>query len=236
MCTIMTVSKDFYDRNQGLVIQQINDDYVGNPDGLNLVCIDFIEPERNIQFNTMQNTVVPIIDAWFKDASEVSRVFLHQRKATLGLEIGLPYNHGFTDSDGRFIMHNGRINLGKHEAVDSFFLRKLNWTNPKGVLKRLKKSGETYANIFCISEFDFSVIRLHKGTLFTDGKGNYSSHAVGKIKAPVKRYSVKTHTEYYTQDISWREYEEDDPIAVDDYLKDSFLTLEDYRLRRGYNG
>ena len=218
MCTILTVDKYFFQDNMGRVIDQISSDYMSNSDGFTLVCLDYDNGDHNIKLSGMSNIIVPTLIAWFESASNNSRMFLHQRFATTS-NIGLAYNHGFEDSQGNIIMHNGILKTGNREMVDSFVLKYYDNYDANETLQELQYAGEQYGNIFVINELEYSVIRLVQGSLYTDDAGNYSTHPFSDIQFPVDHNSCSI---FYTG--NGMEYEPED---IGDYYNDIDLSNYD---------
>jgi hypothetical protein len=98
-------------------------------------------------------------------------------------KVGIGYLHGFTDWNGRVIMHNGILMSGWTEGrtVDSYALADPDYAevghSGKALLQLLQDTGEVFANIFSVNTEDgtYTVVRRVTGQLHTDGKGNFSS-------------------------------------------------------------
>ena len=184
MCTILTIDVSFFQSNRKSVLDRIKSDALYNSDGWSLVCIDSLEPENNIQVQSMNlAAVLKALDLFTDTCSEYSRIFLHARAATTRY-VGLAYCHGFTDLGGRIFMHNGIIANPEHATVDSFNIL----AAPAGdELAWFAARGDTYANVFIIdTETEtYTVLRLVTGQLHTDGQGNFSSHPFASIIQPV---------------------------------------------------
>jgi hypothetical protein len=196
MCTILTASAALFNSNRRNFLERIQADAQYNRDGWNLLCIDASDESLNLQVSSMNlKSILRGLDL-FLDAcdEESSRVFLHARAATTSY-VGIGFNHGFTDFNGRIFMHNGIIQNPDRLCVDSYSLIDLP-SQIDAVLPWFKQRGDTYANVFCIDTFDFSylVVRLVTGSLFTDGDGNYSTNAVGPIVKPVSHNTVEQHS------------------------------------------
>lgn len=197
MCTIITVSQDFWQSNSKAIVSRILIDAKTNSEGWCLVGIDTRTPENDIRFNSMRINLIPeMIKDFFNHASNEARVFLHARAATTR-NVGLSFTHGFTDRDGRIIMHNGIIGNLDYMAVDSFNLAyNYDLSSADTLLSSLKTNKESFANIFVIDPAMgiYQVVRMSTGSLYTDGEGNYSTHPIGSIAAPVATHSA---SEYY---------------------------------------
>jgi hypothetical protein len=211
MCTIMTVSRELWQSDAPRLVQRIIDDASYNFDGWNLLCLDASNPDNDMQLSTMKVDAIPrIIDHFFDESSEHSRVFLHARAATTFC-VGIAYNHGFTDHHGRIIMHNGVISNPNKLAVDSFNLaNEYGLSSADALLSDLAFRGETFANIFVIDpqQTSYSVVRMIAGQLHTDGRGNYSTNAVGAINKSVEHYSAADHL-LGESEIDWEEEDND---------------------------
>lgn len=201
MCTILTVDTKTFRQNSKEFIGQIFADSAYNRDGISIIIIDAEIPENNTVFRTMNiDQGVMVLQALVENASEYSRVFVHLRAATTW-NTGVGYTHGFDNGNGVFYMHNGVIKNPDQLAVDSFRLISLDMCETGAeMFAALFDAKETFANIFRIDteNYTYSVSRLVTGTLFTDGKGNYSTNAVGSVSVPVvENYFKEYAMEYY---------------------------------------
>jgi predicted glutamine amidotransferase len=193
MCTLLTIDRSNYHLYRKAILKRIRADAAYNADGFSLVGMDTDMPESNIQVQAMNiEIIVSSLHYFFLHASFNSRIFLHSRAATTG-NIGLQYCHGFTDFDGNIIMHNGILSNPEGWAVDSFRLIHNVGGTSRQLLEDLLAEGETFANIFVINDYEYQVVRLSKGSLYTDGIGNYSTNAVGSINRPVPTDTASTH-------------------------------------------
>ena len=205
MCTLLTIDYTNYHLYQKAIIKRIRADAAYNADGFSLVGMDSNVPESNIQVQAMNiEIIINSLHYFFLQASTNSRIFLHSRAATTG-NIGLQYCHGFTDFNGNIIMHNGILSNQEGWAVDSFKLIHSVGGSSSQLLYDLLAEGETFANIFVINEFEYQVVRLSKGSLYTDGIGNYSTNAVGSINKAVINETATTHEFYCSteEDEDW---------------------------------
>jgi hypothetical protein len=85
-------------------------------------------------------------------------------------------------------MHNGIISGGDaaNFYVDSMYIPEL--LRLRGLAETLTYlKSVSYANVFLVNPIDgrWAVSRTSSGTLFMDGKGNFSSNPLGPIKIPV---------------------------------------------------
>lgn len=205
MCTLLTIDYTNYHLYRKAIIKRIRADAAYNADGFSLVGMDSNVPESNIQVQAMNiEIIINSLHYFFLQASTNSRIFLHSRAATTG-NIGLQYCHGFTDFNGNIIMHNGILSNQEGWAVDSFKLIHSVGGSSSQLLYDLLAEGETFANIFVINEFEYQVVRLSKGSLYTDGIGNYSTNAVGSINKAVINETATTHEFYCSteEDEDW---------------------------------
>jgi hypothetical protein len=195
MCTILSVDSRFWMAFQDSVIKQIYQDARLNSDGFSLVGIDPTFPENDLKVSSMR--IGPILNAlqdFFDTSSMNSRVFLHSRMATT-MSVGIGFNHGFDDRQGRIIMHNGILRSGKDYAVDSYLLADIDNNRALNTKETLQECGETYANVFTIDTVTnmYSVVRLTVGSLYTDGLGNYSTNPLEDIDMPVAHNYAKDY-------------------------------------------
>lgn len=187
MCTILTISRDVYLVDRPAFISRILSDVASNPDGLSLIAVDPTHPMSNISLNCMAvGHVLNMIDVFFAGGSEYARIWLHTRAATTDY-IGIPFNHGFTDSRGTMIHHNGIIGNYRNLHVDSFNLVDYRTEHAGVFMEDLITAQENFANVFLIRPdlATYGVVRMWGGTLVTDGMGNYSSRPVADIQDPV---------------------------------------------------
>lgn len=187
MCTIMTITNELYD--QQAVETIINDCIFGNDQGW---CLILVDQDGNLKtkLNTME--LEPI---WaLLDYEEWHRMFLHARYATGGSSVTLANTHGW-ESNGIHYMHNGTISSRQAEKlpVDSMQIGKWLEIDLCYALDRL--NDEYFANVFLIDEEDgqYWVHRSQHNTLFTDGKGNYSTNEFGEVCLPVGEYTQCAH-------------------------------------------
>ena len=190
----MTVSKDLWTKQRALILGQIKADAISNDDGVTVTLLaNYVL--QDVQLTAMKlDTILPLIES-FMDGADANRLFIHQRMATTAYK-GIAFNHGFTDLRGGIIMHNGI--LGSKQAcalaVDSFVLMDSPKDSEDAVVKLMLEK-ENYANVFRIypNESKYQVLRLSTGSLYTDGKGNYSSNRVERISRPVFSFTNHDH-------------------------------------------
>lgn len=218
MCTLLTIDRDAYLCDKKAIHSRILNDVVMNADGLSLVAVDPLAPMTNFSMNCMAvGHVLTLLDSFFLSASEYSRIWLHTRAATTDY-VGIPFNHGFTDSRGVIVQHNGIVHNYRSLAVDSFNLVDYRTENAYQFLDDLTTAMENFANVFLIRPDlnTYGVVRVWGGTLFTDGNGNYSTRPVGDIEEPVEQNYAQEHRLIPTRQTSL-------PAAEDDY---SYLDTE----------
>lgn len=192
MCTIMTFSNEFYQDNRADLRDRIKTDARFNGDGWNLLGIDPENGDNDIQLSAMQcGAILKQIDQFFDSASNLARIFLHARSATTS-DIGIAFCHGFTDFNGRVIMHNGIIDNKEKYAIDSYRLIDLP-EDDLGIEEFLDARADQYVNAFIIDTVggSYTVIRRTVGSLYMDDEGNYSTFAVGDICLPVPFNSIE---------------------------------------------
>jgi hypothetical protein len=187
MCTLLTLDRDTYLADKKTMTARILNDAALNPDGFSLVAVDPLASLTNLSLNCMAvGHILNLLDMFFAGASEYARIWLHTRAATTEY-VGIPFNHGFTDSRGTIIQHNGVIRNYRNFAVDSFNLVDYRTDNAHALLADLETAMESFANIFLIrpDENTYGVVRVWTSTLFTDGNGNYSTNSVADILTPI---------------------------------------------------
>jgi hypothetical protein len=93
-------------------------------------------------------------------------------------------------------MHNGVLRAAEAQRCDVDSQAIGLWLRQGGMDFALKKlRGETFANVFLVdlnSNF-FLVHRSVTGTLYTDGRGNYSTNPVGDVALTVQPWSWDCH-------------------------------------------
>lgn len=176
MCTLMTLSKEFFDANRSAVNQRIRSDQFHNDDGSALILVD---DKHVVLMNLASMDITPIL--MILNSRPWARMFLHQRMATGGSPI-VGNCHGWaTRDDGAVhVMHNGILHTPDSVgcAVDSqailTWLEQLKWKDALG-----KIEDEWYANVFLIiNGRGHTIIRSETGSLVTDGLGNFSTNYV----------------------------------------------------------
>lgn len=187
MCTIMTIDRNFWIQNKQATISRILSDARLNSDGWAVVGVD---PDSiDADFNLQSMRIAPVLDVmerFFLECSVYGRVFLHSRFATTR-HVGIAYTHGFTDSQGTIIMHNGIVDNYRALAVDSFNLTDYPMHNAETLLGMLTDDQEAFANLILIrpAEGTYGIVRLLTGQLHTDAQGNYSSYPFAGVDMPV---------------------------------------------------
>lgn len=195
MCTLLTIDRDTYLADRREFVQRILSDVQYNYDGLSLVAVDPMAPLTNVALNCMAvGHVLNMLDVFFAGASEYSRIWLHTRAATTEF-VGIPFNHGFTDSRGTIIQHNGIVHNYRGLAVDSFNLVDYRTDTAHSFRDDLTTAGEMFANVFLIrpESNSYGVIRMMAGTLYSDGQGNYASSRTADIQTLVPHDFAREH-------------------------------------------
>lgn len=176
MCTLLTLSKDYFDGHRAEVNERIRRDHVQNDDGASLILVD---DKQVVLMSLASMSIAPILS--LINATKWHRMFVHQRMATGGAAI-VGNCHGWaTRDDGAVhVMHNGILHTpDSHEfAVDSQaivrWLELNRWETALGLI-----ADEYYANVFLIiNGRGHTVIRSETGALMTDGLGNYSTNYI----------------------------------------------------------
>lgn len=177
MCTLLTVSSEFFSR---ALEQRILDDAQHNPDGFSLLLT--AEEGTHTLIRTMD---VSLVLSVLRSASW-DRMFLHSRFATQG-SVGLENTHGW-ENDGVFYFHNGCLSAPESIGlpVDSQAIGL--WLNEGGIEHAMERLAlEPFANVFMVDTQTgfYTICRSTSGSLHTDGQGNFSTAAFGTIAMPV---------------------------------------------------
>jgi hypothetical protein len=196
MCTIMTLSREFYELNKDQVLKRIELDARGNNDGWALILLG----ERPSQTVQMQSLMLEPITKMIESNSKWTRMFLHARLATTSTA-GIHGCHNFSTigtglkKDLNFgawlVQHNGilRHPESRKYLVDSMYIAEKLRTRGLIETKKYLLEVEDYANVFLVNiqTGKFSVTRSVTGSLHTDGLGNYSSQPITatELIAPV---------------------------------------------------
>lgn len=210
MCAILTIDRDTFLADRRDFTTRILNDAQNNPDGLSLIAVDPFAPVANFAMNCMAvGHILKLIDIFFASGSEYSRIWLHSRAATTDF-IGIPFNHGFTDSRGTMIQHNGIVYNYRNLGVDSFNLSDYRTDCAHKFRDDLDTAAERFANVFLIrpEKSTYGVVRMAVGLLHTDGQGNYSTHSVADIRIPVdsmhaREYHLIPRTQAPELDQAW---------------------------------
>lgn len=177
MCTLLTVSYDFFANNRQALMQRIAWDAASNSDGGSLLLSHYDGSCSNLRTMDL-DTLVTVLDTvgW-------ERMWLHQRNATQG-EAALHNTHGFCTA-GVWYMHNGVIRSPEARSlpVDSMVIGR--WLQRGNHYTKLAQ--EPFANVFFIAPDQnvYTVVRSSGGALHTDGLGNYSTIPVAEITQAV---------------------------------------------------
>lgn len=192
MCTILTLSKAFYQANREAVLQRITDDARTNSDSFCLVLFG----TSDLKLHTQKiDTIINVLES-----EDFDRMFLHCRMATTSYNT-LSDSHGWTSQDGWIVMHNGILSHEQSERfrVDSQYIVHLLDSVGVQMTEEYLMKHENYANVILMhpETREYRVIRCHTNSLFSDADGNYSTRAVGSIDIPV---TVRTAASYYEID------------------------------------
>jgi predicted glutamine amidotransferase len=192
MCTIIT-----YKTLHPEIIKQIKDDIAFNADGLTLI-------QDNISINIMEwnDNLLTILD-------KNKRIFIHTRMATT-TSVGVQHTHGFRNALGHYVLHNGWLTTpnAKAFAVDSASLATFQ-SAYEAYLFSFYKAAK--ANVIWI-DFDsneYTVFRTGSyNTLYTDGKGNYSTNKIAMlgITKSVKADYCEDHKVPVTKKVKYANY------------------------------
>lgn len=185
MCTLLTVDRAAFSKK---ILARINMDARYNDDGFSLLTLG--KHGEPALLRTMS------IDDVFSalDVLKWERFFLHCRAATQGT-IMLENTHGW-DAAGVFYMHNGilRDKMAEYFPVDSQLIgHKIETVGMNGTMEWL--TSESFANVFFVnpSLSWYQVFKSENGSLYTDGKGNYSTNRVSNIKRYIKPNEFYSH-------------------------------------------
>lgn len=194
MCTLVTITKQFFMDNEQTVSDRLRDDALSNPHGNSVV---FYGTENSVMQSDDIETVIMLLRACNYD-----RAFVHCRNST-GVQTSLGgchafYSAGYKSSElqGWYVMHNGILrsaNAYKYR-VDSQYL--CDMIDTFGITTTVNYSlTEDFANCFFINTYtkSYIVTRSRGGTLFTDKQGNFSSKPCGAISHPVEAQYVEKH-------------------------------------------
>lgn len=185
MCTIITAEKSIKAKD---ICDRIRQDSLYNCDGISLLMIT--DEKKPVIVRSMDyETVLTLIEytPW-------ERVFVHLRASTCSPAL-LQNTHGW-NTKGIFVFHNGVIHSQSAEKFDvdsqaiNMWLENFGLDETIDLLHR-----EDFANVFLVDtdKGEYFVHRSSVGTLFTDGKGNYSTNAFCDIKTPVDAFSDHEH-------------------------------------------
>lgn len=185
------------------MIQHIRKDAVGNDDGFALVTSG-LQSINAMVMRTME--IEPIINFLMASGSW-ERFWLHSRYATTST-VNLSTTHAF-EVDSYFVMHNGVLSHSKAKGrdVDSRLIPDLIRAGGVDVATKFLLDNEKYANVFIIQpeSGEWKVLRLERGTLYTDAYGNYATNTLLDIYKPVENNSITNHDEQVVQlPTSWQ--------------------------------
>ena len=195
MCTLISIDQTFYLENTKEVRHQILRDGRGNPHGWSLICVDPLNEylDMHVQVQNV-SVIIALIESFMGACSNYGRIFLHARFATTEFT-GVAFNHGFTNSRGVMIQHNGVIQNYRDLAVDSFNFVDYDVTTAYALRNDLLTADERWANVFLVrpSMNTYGVVRMKGGTLYMDHNGNYSTNPFEDINIPVGDSYARDH-------------------------------------------
>lgn len=182
MCTILTVSREFYLANRESVIKRVKSDFRGNNHGTSLLMIG-ADGDDSLLLRTMGVAdALTLLDLKFL-SGVADRAWIHLRFATTGYQ-GLNGCHGFAANDYT-VFHNGILSRPESATfnVDSELIAADVVQGGKDHAIAALQASEQYANVFLVNNKTgtYTVVRQSTGSLYTDGQGNYSSNPVGTI-------------------------------------------------------
>lgn len=194
MCTIMTISSDFYKQNKETVIQQIKSDSLINSDSFCLVLFG----KSDVKLHTQ--SIEPILA--MLEFTEFNQMFLHCRMATTNYN-SLSDSHGWTSRDGWIIFHNGILTseASNQFRVDSQFIVQLLDNVGIELTTDYLFKHERYANVILMhpESREYRIIRCYTNSLYMDGLGNYSTRPIETISLPMPECTTDMHsTENYS--------------------------------------
>ena len=190
MCTIYTftyddlVGSDKSEYNHKMWEDRISRDIAHNSHGFSILLVDEFGKAVGQSCGLSKTDTAPIMDYLWQN--DYHRAFVHLRFAT-GQHRGLAQTHRW-ESNGVWYMHNGVLRASPaHLKVDSLQIGEWLKVDIDYTLARLAKN--MYANVFLVDEEKdtYYVSRSSTGSLFTDGKGNFSTNQVGVCNVPVGR-------------------------------------------------
>ncbi len=186
MCTMLTVSREFYNQHTKAVTARIMHDSIYNNDGFSLMLMSDFGEDTTLLRSMSVSLVLDVIQQAMENQT-VERFWLHSRLATTGY-VGINGCHGFAAGDWT-VFHNGILSRPESYgfAVDSELIAFEIESGGIEAAIRALQAHETYANVFMVNNQtgEFKVIRNTVGTLFMDGDGNFSTVAMPGIRVPV---------------------------------------------------
>jgi len=185
MCTIITANSDI---NRTALVARIMSDSLSNSDGYSMLMVLKTGKPLNITSLDVE-AITNLIELM-----DYERVFIHTRFATHGVS-ALQNCHGW-NAGGTYIFHNGSIRskIADKFEVDSMAIKY--WIENYGLNETLDKlSSEPFANVFLVDldEKSYVVHRSSTGSLYTDGRGNYSTSQFDTVNLPVEPDTFEVH-------------------------------------------
>ena len=229
MCTILTISTEFYREHADAVTARITEDARNNRDGWALMA--YGGAGGPFLLRTMSIGDVLALVPWLFDTGH-ERIWLHARYATTGYK-GLNGTHAFAAGDWN-VMHNGSLTARASHAyrVDSELIGVLiDEMGEEAASAHLLRT-ERFLNCLIINNQSgaYRVLRSAHGSLYTDGQGNYSTGPLEGMGLPVLPGTNVLHGEVPdAPDALGSDYPPDYSPAMSD---DSFI---DWLISAGYD-
>lgn len=200
MCTILTISRHFFENNQEAFDHRTKMDASINRDGFAITMLG--RSDKDVQ--TIQTMSYETAMNLIKNNKNWHRLFLHSRAATTSTKNVLTCHNFFSVGNGEnnyrekwIVQHNGYVGQkpAREYLVDSMYIAEM--LSAYGVdttIQTLLKD-EQYTNAFFINPAtgEYRVVRCGTNTLYTDGNGNYSTKIIGDVKIPVPAFTSHRH-------------------------------------------
>lgn len=194
MCTILTFDKEFYNKNKTVIRKRILTDAFSNGDGFAMLLMGESSEDTNMIRSMNVEVLLAVLEYQMQNEA-CERAWIHCRFATTGF-VGLNGCHGFAAQDYT-VFHNGVLSRTEADgfSVDSELIAfDIESAGVEQAIRNLSEH-DSYANVFIVNNQtgQYNVIRKTGGSLFTDGKGNYSTNKFSSINRTVP---VNTRTEF----------------------------------------
>ncbi len=194
MCTILSFTKQFYNDNKEAVHSRIRLDAHNNDNGCALFTIGRDEESPMLLRSMSVSPIIKALEIQMDNGAE--RAWLHMRYATTDY-VGINGCHGFAAQD-HIVMHNGCMSRAESYQynVDSELIAvDVALHGVDQAIANICTHKDNFVNAFMINTLtgQFTVLRMHSGSLYSDGFGNYSTVAFGDFNQPVP---VETRTDF----------------------------------------